>query len=148
MVITHDEAFSLSDFLTIRQKNEQGVEKILYRPTIHFVYMPSDCAIASVHEFCIRQYDPHAQQRRVLTDKDIISGMDEVGVLIMGHDFKTWWVGSRLSIDTCKSLVDGHNATTLQVGKNQCFLICSIPGLCCVSHFSCCCAPLDDKKQV
>lgn len=74
--------------LTSIAEGDDGKEKVVYRPTVHFVYMPTDCAIASVHELCIRQYDPNAQKRRVLGEQDILSGMDEVGVLLMGHDYK------------------------------------------------------------
>jgi homospermidine synthase len=56
--------------------------------------MASDYAIASAQEFETRHYEIQ-EKWRVLKDKDIISGMDEVGILLMGHDYKTWWVGSR-----------------------------------------------------
>jgi len=113
-VITHDEAFTLSRYLTVKHNEGTEPEKLIYRPTIHFVYMPSDYAMASAKELETRHY--HIQDTlRVVKDKDILSGMDEVGVLLMGHDYKTWWVGSRLSIDTSQKLVPGHNATILQV---------------------------------
>jgi len=53
----------------------------------------------------------------VLTD-EIISGKDELGVLIMGHDFKSWWVGSLLDIKESRELVPHQNATTLQVAAS------------------------------
>jgi homospermidine synthase len=109
-VITHDEAFSLSKFLTI--KDENGI--VNYRPTIHFVYMPSDYAIASAQELEVRHYEIQ-DTLRVIKDKDVLTGMDEVGVLLMGHDYKTWWVGSRLSIETSQKILPGHNPTIIQV---------------------------------
>ena len=33
----------------------------------------------------------------------------------MGHDFKSWWVGSLLDIFESRELAPGQNATTLQV---------------------------------
>lgn len=33
----------------------------------------------------------------------------------MGHDFKSWWTGSNMSIEESRRLVPGQNATTVQV---------------------------------
>jgi len=108
MVIRHGEAFSISDRLTIWDG-----EKVIYRPTVHYAYCPSDCAINSLHELEMRQYSLQEKQR-IMTD-EIISGRDELGVLLMGHDFKSWWAGSLLDIDRTRELVPHQNATTLQV---------------------------------
>ena len=108
MVIRHGEAFSISDRLTIWDG-----EKVIYRPTVHYAYCPSDCAINSLHELEMRQYSLQEKQR-IMTD-EIISGRDELGVLLMGHDFKSWWTGSLLDIDRTRELVPHQNATTLQV---------------------------------
>jgi len=108
MVIRHGEAFGISDRLTVWQGGEA-----IYRPTVHYAYCPSDCAINSLHELEMRQYDLQKNQR-ILND-EIISGADELGVLLMGHDFKSWWTGSLLTIDEARRLVPHQNATTLQV---------------------------------
>jgi len=42
-------------------------------------------------------------------------------VLLMGHDFKSWWCGSLLDIHTTRKLVPHQEATTLQVA-------CSVVG--------------------
>jgi len=109
MVLSHDESFSISNYLTIKKDG-----KLIYRPTVHFVYMPSDSALASVHEMEMKNYRMQ-DNMFILSDKEIVDGMDEVGVLIMGHKYKSWWVGSRLDIHTAKKLAPGKNATTLQV---------------------------------
>jgi homospermidine synthase len=49
---------------------------------------------------------------------DITHGYDELGVLLMGHDYKSWWCGTILSIDEARALVPGQNATTLQVAAS------------------------------
>jgi homospermidine synthase len=36
----------------------------------------------------------------------------------MGHDFKSWWIGSLLDIEETRRLVPGQNATTLQVAAS------------------------------
>ncbi len=108
MVIRHGEAFGISDRLTVWEG-----EKAIYRPTVHYVYCPSDSAIASLHELRMRQYQLQEDQR-ILND-EITQGWDELGVLLMGHDFNAWWTGSILSIDEARTLVPGQNATTVQV---------------------------------
>jgi homospermidine synthase len=108
MVIRHGEAYSISERLTVWENGEA-----VYRPTVHYAYCPCDCAINSLHELEMRQYDLQKNQR-IMSD-EIISGADELGVLLMGHDFKSWWTGSLLSIDEARQLVPHQNATTMQV---------------------------------
>ena len=112
MVIRHGEAFSISDFLTL--ENDQG--SVLYRPTVHYAYCPCDSAIASLHELRMRNYQL-PQKWRILKD-DIVSGRDELGCLLMGHDFTSWWTGSLLDIEEARRLIPGQNATTLQVAAS------------------------------
>lgn len=112
MVIRHGEAFTISDHLTVRDADGNAV----YRPTVHYAYLPTDAAIASLHELKMRNYDLQSDQR-IMAD-DIIKGEDELGVLLLGHDFNAWWVGSQLDIDETRALVPGQNATTLQVAAS------------------------------
>jgi homospermidine synthase len=46
---------------------------------------------------------------------EIARGVDELGVLLMGHAKGAFWYGSRLSIDEARKLVPHNNATSLQV---------------------------------
>lgn len=108
MVIRHGEAFSISDRLTVWE-NGQAV----YRPTVHYAYCPCDAAINSLHELEMRQFKLQEKQR-IMSD-EIIDGRDELGVLLMGHDFKSWWCGSLLDIHEARRLVPHQQATTLQV---------------------------------
>jgi len=108
MIVRHGEAFTISDHLTVWDNN-----KPVYRPTVHYAYCPSEVAINSLHELEMRWFDLQKKQR-VLTD-EIISGRDELGVLLMGHDFNSWWTGSLLDIEETRQLVPHQNATTLQV---------------------------------
>lgn len=108
MVIRHGEAFSISDYLTVMQDGEP-----VYRPTVHYAYCPCDGAIASLHELQMRNYELQPRQR--IMGDDITSGHDELGCLLMGHDYKSWWIGSRLDIAEARRLVPHQNATTLQV---------------------------------
>jgi homospermidine synthase len=108
MVIRHGEAFSISDHLTVWDG-----ETAVYRPTVHYAYCPSDAAIASLHELRMREYELQ-QDQRIMGD-DIVTGRDELGVLLMGHPLTSWWYGSLLDIDETRRLAPGQNATTLQV---------------------------------
>jgi len=108
MVIRHGEAFSISDRLTVWENGEA-----IYRPTVHYAYCPCDTAINSLHELEMRQYQLQEKQR--IMNDEIISGRDELGVLLMGHDFNSWWTGSLLDIEETRRLAPHQNATTLQV---------------------------------
>jgi len=108
MVIRHGEAFSISDRLTVWENG-----RAVYRPTVHYAYCPSDAAVNSLRELEMRQYKLQEKQR-IMSD-EIISGRDELGVLVMGHDFNSWWTGSLLDIEESRRLVPHQNATTLQV---------------------------------
>lgn len=112
MVIRHGEAFSISEHLTVT--GDDGVP--VYRPTVHYAYCPADAAIASLHELRMRRYRLQPDHR-VMGD-DIVSGRDELGVLLMGHRYQSWWTGSLLDIDEARKLVPGQNATTLQVAAS------------------------------
>jgi len=108
MVIRHGEAFSISENLTVR---EEGMP--VYRPTVHYAYCPCDAAIASLHELQMRHYKLQPRQR-IMAD-DIVDGRDELGCLLMGHEYKSWWIGSLLDIHEARKLVPHQNATVLQV---------------------------------
>jgi len=111
MVIRHGEAFSISEYLTL---TEDGIP--IYRPTVHYAYCPCDMAITSLHELKMRNYEMQPKQRLMLDD--IVTGRDELGCLLMGHDFKSWWIGSLLDIHETRKLVPNQNATTLQVAAS------------------------------
>jgi len=108
-VIRHGEAYTISDHLTVRDDNG----KAIYRPTVHYAYRPSDPAVASLEELRMNHYQMH-HRMRVMSD-DIVSGQDILGCLLMGHDYKSWWIGSLLDIHEARELVPHQNATTLQV---------------------------------
>ncbi|MGH3843974.1 MAG: saccharopine dehydrogenase C-terminal domain-containing protein [Pseudonocardiaceae bacterium] len=111
LLIRHGEAFTISDHLTVWQDG-----MVAYRPTVHYAYLPTDAAIASVHECWMRGFRLQEEQR-IMTD-EITSGMDELGVLLLGHDLNGWWTGSQLTIEETRSLVPHQNATTLQVAAS------------------------------
>jgi len=107
-LVTHNESISIADYLTVR--NGSGV---LYRPTVHYAYHPCDDAVLSLHELAGKNWHMQGSQRLMMDE--IKSGIDELGVLLMGHDRGAYWFGSRLSIDEARRLVPHNNATSLQV---------------------------------
>lgn len=108
MVIRHGEAFGISDCLTVWKG-----KKAIYRPTVHYAYMPCHETISSLHELRARNYDLQPKWR-IMSD-EITSGEDILGALIMGHKYKSWWTGSILSIEESRRLAPHQNATTIQV---------------------------------
>ncbi len=109
MVIRHGEAYGISDRWTVWKDG-----KAIYRPTVHYAYMPCDATIASLHELRGRNYELQPNLR-IMNDREILSGSDILGALLMGHPYNSWWTGSMLSIDEARKLADGQNATTIQV---------------------------------
>ncbi len=111
MVVRHGEAFTISNHLTVWNE-----EKPIYRPTVHYAYLPTDAAMNSLHELEMRNFQLQEAQR-IMTN-EIDSGKDELGVLLLGHDLNGWWVGSQLDIHEARQFAPGQNATTLQVAAS------------------------------
>lgn len=107
-LIRHGEAYGISERLTVWDN-----DKAVYRPTVYYAYCLSDSAIASLYELQMRQFELQPKLR-ILSD-DITDGVDELGCLLLGHDFQAWWVGSLLDIHEARKLVPHQNATTMQV---------------------------------
>ncbi|HSX70492.1 MAG TPA: saccharopine dehydrogenase C-terminal domain-containing protein, partial [Pseudomonas sp.] len=74
---------------------------------------PCNDALLSLHELAGRNWQ--AQPRQRLLDEDIVGGVDELGVLLLGHPRGAYWYGSRLSIERARELSPHNNATSLQV---------------------------------
>ncbi|HEY7740221.1 MAG TPA: saccharopine dehydrogenase C-terminal domain-containing protein [Steroidobacteraceae bacterium] len=107
-LVTHGESISISDYLSVRQN-----DRVVYRPTVHYAYHPSDNAVLSVHEFCGRNFQ--LQEHKRIMMEDITAGIDELGVLLAGHAKNAYWYGSQLSIDEARRLAPHNSATSLQV---------------------------------
>ena len=111
MLVTHDEVFSIADYLSI--PTAAPAAGFAYRPSVMFVYHPCDDALLSALEFEGSGWIMPDARR--LLDSDIVKGMDELGVLLAGHDQNAYWFGSQLSVQDARQHVPGANATTLQV---------------------------------
>jgi homospermidine synthase len=107
-LITHGESISIADYLTVRDG-----DRIAYRPTVHYAYHPCDDAVLSIHELAGKQWVQQPRQRLLMDE--IVTGIDELGVLLAGHAGNAYWYGSQLSIDEARRLAPCNNATSLQV---------------------------------
>jgi len=108
-LVTHNESISIADYFTLR---EDG--KVVYRPTCHYAYHPCDDAVLSLHEMAGAQWR-RQETWHILSEHDIVDGIDELGVLLYGHAKNAYWYGSQLSIEETRQLAPYQNATGLQV---------------------------------
>lgn len=77
-LVTHNESISISEFFTYKENNQ-----VIYRPTVHYAYRPCDAAVLSLEEAFGKNRQLQDEQK-ILVD-EIVSGMDELGILLMGH---------------------------------------------------------------
>ncbi|AGE59850.1 homospermidine synthase [Acanthocystis turfacea Chlorella virus TN603.4.2] len=112
MVIPHEEANSLSYFLTLKKGG-----KVVYRPTVHYAYQLPDVAIASLVEYQAEGMPDIITNERVIKD-EIESGADTLGAFLMSPDFGKWWCGSKLTIEESRRLIPHQNATVVQVSPS------------------------------
>jgi homospermidine synthase len=107
-LVTHNESISIADYYTLK---EGGA--VAYRPTVHYAYHPCDDAVLSLHELAGKNWIMQPAKRLMMDE--IVRGMDELGVLLMGHAKGAYWYGSRLTIEEARKLAPHNNATSLQV---------------------------------
>ncbi|MFO0996380.1 MAG: saccharopine dehydrogenase C-terminal domain-containing protein [Alphaproteobacteria bacterium] len=107
-LVTHNESISIADYFSLV---EGGT--VRYRPTVHYAYHPCDDAVLSLHELAGKNWTLQSNKRLIVNE--IAKGIDELGVLLMGHANGAYWYGSRLSIEEARRLVPYNNATSLQV---------------------------------
>jgi homospermidine synthase len=110
-LVTHNEAISISDYFTVGKGSNPE-----YRPTCHYAYHPANDAILSLEEMFgkagARQPETH-----ILDENEITDGIDELGVLLFGHEKNAYWYGSQLSIEETRKIAPYQNATGLQVSS-------------------------------
>ncbi len=107
-LITHNEAISIASYLSIGEG-----ENPEYRPTVHYAYHPCDDAVLSIQELQERNWDLQSNTRPIT--EEIISGIDELGVLLIGNKRGMYWYGSRLDIHEARKIAPYNSSTSLQV---------------------------------
>jgi homospermidine synthase len=110
-LVTHNEAISIADYYTVRDGQE-----VAFRPTCHYAYHPADVAVLSLHELFGRG-GRAPEVHHILDEHEIVDGIDELGVLLFGHEKNAYWYGSQLSIEETRQLAPYQNATGLQVSS-------------------------------
>jgi homospermidine synthase len=108
-LVTHGESISIADYFTSRDAGGT----VVYRPTVLYAYHPNDDTILSILELQERGWIP--QEHRTVITSEIESGIDALGVLLMGQGGKSYWYGSFLSVEEARQLAPHNNATSLQV---------------------------------
>ena len=109
-LVTHNESISIADYFTVRDKDGEAV----YRPTCHYAYHPANDAVLSLHEM-FGNGGTAQPVLHVLDENELVDGVDELGVLLYGHDKNAYWFGSRLSLEETRRIAPYQNATGLQV---------------------------------
>ena len=109
-LVTHNESISIADYYTARDASGAAV----YRPTCHYAYHPANDAVLSLHEM-FGQAGKVQEKHHILTESEIVDGIDELGVLLYGHAKNAYWYGSQLSIEETRAIAPYQNATGLQV---------------------------------
>jgi len=107
-LVTHAEAISIAAYFTLGDPTAPR-----YRPTVHYAYHPCDDAVLSLHELAALQW--RLQPKHRLLRDEIESGIDELGVLLMGGKRGAYWYGSQLSCEEARRIAPANSATTLQV---------------------------------
>ena len=109
-LVTHNESISIADFFTVRNKDGE----VTFRPTCHYAYHPANDAVLSLHEM-FGNGGKQQPELHVLDENELVDGIDELGVLLYGHDKNAYWFGSRLSLEETRRIAPYQNATGLQV---------------------------------
>ena len=107
-LVTHMESISIAEHLTLGDPQAPQ-----YRPTVHYAYRPCDEALLSLQELQAGGWAPPAAQR--LLAEDLVSGMDELGVLLGGPPGGALWLGSQLTLEEARAACPDNSATSLQV---------------------------------
>ena len=112
-VIRHDESFSIGRALTVTNNNQ-----IIYKPSVYYVYHPTNEARMSLEELKDRNHIIQ-DNFRFLTD-ELISGRDILGLTFYLADGSVYWCGSLLSIEEARKLYNNEydffvNATNIPV---------------------------------
>lgn len=107
-LLTHNESLSIAEYLTLGEPSSPK-----YRPTVYYAYHPCDQALESMSLLSNGNEDLIAS-KEVLKD-NIVSGIDELGIFLISTKYKSYWLGSNLSIGKARKMAKHNSATSLQV---------------------------------
>ena len=107
-LFTHNESLSIAEYLSIGPLSAPT-----YRPTVYYAYHPCDQAVDSM-QLLSNGNDNPIKSKEVLKD-NIVSGIDELGIFLISRKYKSFWLGSNLSIGKARKMAKYNSATSLQV---------------------------------
>lgn len=112
-IVRHDESHTIGKTLEYKENN-----KIIYKPSVYYVYHPSDAAKISLEEFKEKDFE-YQKNYRLMTD-EIIHGRDILGLTFFLENKEVYFIGSILSIDESREIFNNEfnewvNATNVQV---------------------------------
>ena len=112
-LVPHEETITIAKSLEIT-----GNERVVYRPTVMFIYTPCNSACNYLKNAKVNEYpeiDPnkpldcenengeiitrgyiYPEYSEIVYKEKIVSGTEYVGVLLMGENFEPVWVGNRI----------------------------------------------------
>ena len=105
-IIPHEEMYTIADYLSVKDDNQT-----VYRPSVYFVYKPSDIAVASLERY--QKSDDKEFGEHLIMPSDIASGGEAVGIVLDGKNFNTRYFGNKLV-----SPLDDDTPTILQVSAS------------------------------
>jgi homospermidine synthase len=108
-LVTHNESISIADYFTLRDGDTWSIGRPATMPIIPPTTRCCRCTRCSV-----TPATPSAETH-ILEEDEIVDGIDELGVLLYGHEKNAYWYGSQLSIEETRDLAPYQNATGLQV---------------------------------
>jgi homospermidine synthase len=80
-LLAHTESVTMADYFTVY--DEDG--NVTFRPTVHYAYHPCDDTVLSMHEM-FGQAGKWQEKAHILDETEIVDGIDELGVLLYGHE--------------------------------------------------------------
>lgn len=122
-LITHNESISIAAYLTDDGAQGAGAADAAdaagrppYRPTVYYAYRPTAATLASM-QWLDDRTATRVRGARILRD-EIVSGEDELGVLLLSGRYGGIWYGSHLGIERARALAPYNSATSLQVASS------------------------------
>ena len=116
MIMQHYENLTIGNKLTVKKG-----DKIVYKPSVYYVYHPSDNTMLSFYEY--KENNLEKQEITNLMTSDIVKGEDELGLSMFLEDGSIYWVGSLIDIKEARQLFNNEmddfvNATTVPVAAS------------------------------
>ena len=108
-LVPHEETITIAKSLEVKKE-----DKVIYRPTVIFLYSPCDFAIKYLKEAKVNDYlhtdinkpqddnvsiirgYKYPERAEIIYKENIKHGTEYVGVLLLGNKFRPVWVGNRI----------------------------------------------------